>query len=88
MSKIQYLYLKKIANESYETRMEKKCRKVKKKERYRGPGRYVTIFPPFLCLIHFSTARLRLGQYLGVVLGLKILKKMVRRENRAKTASF
>ena len=83
-----YIYIFLKANESYETRMEKKCRKVKKKERYRGPGRYVTIFPPFLCLIHFSTARLRLGHDLGVVLGLKIPKKMVRRENRAKTASF
>ena len=47
----------------------KKCRKVKKREKYRGLGRYMTIFSlffpppifPLLLLLHFSTARLRLG---------------------------
>ena len=77
MSKYNIYILKKIVNESYEIRMEKKCRKVKKREKDRGPGRYVTIFPlffsyffpifPFLLLLllflllHFFIAQLRLG---------------------------
>ena len=58
---------KKNANENYEKRMEKKCRKVKKIEKYQGPGKVLTIFPHLICFLHFSTTRLRLGQDLGGV---------------------
>ena len=73
----------------------KKCRKVKKREKYRGPGRYMTIFslffPPYFSssssssLLH-CTAKARAR--LGVVSGWKIPEKGVGKENRAKTASF
>ena len=46
------------------------------------------IFPPPLRLLHFSTARLRLGRDLGVVLGSKRSENVTRRENKAKTTSF
>ena len=46
---------------------KKKCRKVKKIEKYQGPGKVLTIFPHLICFLHFSTARLRLGQDLGGV---------------------
>ena len=59
----------------------KKCRKVKKKEKYRDPGKvydyFCSIFPPLLRLLHFLTTRLRLGQDLGVVSSWKQSEKGV-----------
>ena len=50
------IFEKKNFNESNEIRMEKKCRKMKKKENFRGFGRYVTIFPLFFSYFSYSSS--------------------------------
>ena len=53
--------------------MKKKCKKVKKIEKYRGLRKvrdyFSSIFPHLLRLLHFFTAWLRLGQDLGGLSG-------------------
>ena len=62
---------KKNANENYETRMEKKMQKSKENRKIprsgKGTNYFSSIFPHLICFLHFSTARLRLGQDLGGV---------------------
>ena len=80
-----YLYFKKKCQWELWDKNGKKCKKVKKREKYRGLGRYMTIFPlfffpifpPLSRLLHFSTAQLRLRQDLGGLSGWKQPKKGV-----------
>ena len=79
----------------------KKCRKVKKKEKYRGPeGMWLfplyfsPIFPLFFFFFFFffflftSPARKRLGQRMAVVSGWERPEKGAGWKEQAKTASF
>ena len=66
MSKYNIYFLKKIVNECYETRTEKKNAK---KIKIPKSQKCMSIFPPLLRLLRFFTAQQRLGQFFGVLLG-------------------
>ena len=86
-----FLFKKKIANESYEIRMEKnaeKWRKEKNTKVLEGTwlfSLYVSYSSSSSSLLH-CTAKARAR--LGVVSGWKIPEKGAGKENRAKTVSF